>query len=47
MKNICGCGECDFCEKLTVELKSKLTPNERAYDRYVTRISKDADGDDE
>ncbi len=36
--NICGCGECEACQELTKQLKANLTPEQKSYDDYVTRM---------
>lgn len=47
-ENVCGCGECDFCQNLTKELQKRLTPQEREFDNHMTRLKgSDSEGDDE
>lgn len=47
IKEVCGCGECDDCHKLTQNILANQTADERAFDAYVTRFPKDWDDDDD
>lgn len=44
MTDICGCGECKACIELTKSLKAQLTPEQKHYDNYVTRLRETING---
>jgi hypothetical protein len=44
--DICGCGECEVCQELTKKLRDNLTPEQKDYDNYVTRLPDSYEPDD-
>lgn len=47
MADICGCGECKFCQDLTKEFKGNLTFEQQKFDRDVTVLNGTEEDEDD